>query len=97
MNKTILNMDHIVKYIFDAYGKPIKGTNVKILNDVHFDVREQEVHILIGENGAGKSTLMKIIGGIIPHDEGTRIMEGASIIRDRRSESRSPRNSSTQD
>ena len=48
MNKTILNMDHIVKYIFDAYGKPIKGTNVKILNDVHFDVREQEVHILIG-------------------------------------------------
>ena len=79
MNKTILNMDHIVKYIFDAYGKPIKGTNVKILNDVHFDVREQEVHILIGENGAGKSTLMKIIGGIIPHDEGTFELFGKQV------------------
>ena len=79
MSKTILNMDHIVKYIFDAYGKPVKGTTVKILNDVHFDVREQEVHILIGENGAGKSTLMKIIGGIIPHDEGTVELFGQEV------------------
>ena len=79
MNNTILNMNHISKYIFDAYGKPIKGTSVKILNDVHFDVREKEVHILIGENGAGKSTLMKIIGGIIPHDEGTVELFGQEV------------------
>lgn len=64
-------MDHIDKYIFDAYGKPLHGTNVKILDDVHFDMRKAEVHILIGENGAGKSTLMKIIGGLIPYDSGT--------------------------
>ena len=79
MGETILNMDHIVKYIFDAYGKPLKGTQVKILNDVHFDVRAREVHILIGENGAGKSTLMKIIGGIIPHDEGTVELYGQEV------------------
>ena len=79
MNKTILNRDHISKYIFDAYGKPIKGTTIKILNDVHFDVREEEVHILIGENGAGKSTLMKILGGIIPHDEGKMELYGKEV------------------
>lgn len=79
MKKTILEMDNISKYIFDDYGKPIKGTNVKILNDVHFDVQEQEVHILIGENGAGKSTLMKIIGGIIPYDEGTMTLFGEDV------------------
>jgi len=79
MTNTILNMDHITKYIFDAYGQPIKGTTVKILKDVHFDVREKEVHILIGENGAGKSTLMKVIGGIIPHDEGTVELFGKEI------------------
>jgi len=79
MNNTILEMNHISKYIYDAYGKPIHGTDVKILNDVHFDVREQEVHILIGENGAGKSTLMKILGGIIPHDEGSIALFGKEV------------------
>ncbi len=79
MSKTILEMNHIGKYIYDAYGKPIHGTDVKILNDVHFDVREQEVHILIGENGAGKSTLMKILGGIIPHDEGSIHLFGQDV------------------
>lgn len=79
MSKTILKMDHITKYIFDAYGKPIRGTDVKILEDVHLDVREAEVHILIGENGAGKSTLMKILGGIIPQDEGTMELFGQDV------------------
>lgn len=79
MNKTILKMDHITKYIFDAYGKPIRGTDVKILQDVQFDMRESEVHILIGENGAGKSTLMKILGGIIPQDEGTMELFGKEV------------------
>lgn len=79
MSRTILNMDHITKYIFDAYGKPIRGTDVKILQDVHFDVKEAEVHILIGENGAGKSTLMKILGGIIPADEGTVELFGQQV------------------
>lgn len=79
MSKTILRMDHITKFIFDAYGKPIRGTNVKILQDVHFDMQEAEVHILIGENGAGKSTLMKILGGIIPQDEGTVELFGKEV------------------
>lgn len=79
MGNVILKMDHITKYIFDAYGKPIRGTDVKILNDVHFDVEEAEVHILIGENGAGKSTLMKILGGIIPQDEGTVELFGKEV------------------
>ena len=79
MSTTILEMNHITKFIYDAYGKPIRNTDVKILHDVHFDVREQEVHILIGENGAGKSTLMKILGGIIPNDEGTITLFGQDV------------------
>ncbi len=40
---------------------------VRALDDVHFSVKEGEIHCLVGENGAGKSTLMKIISGVYPH------------------------------
>ncbi|MDR3765640.1 MAG: sugar ABC transporter ATP-binding protein [Butyricicoccus sp.] len=72
----ILEMNGITKYIFDEYGKKIAGTTVKILDGVHFDLEQGEVHVLIGENGAGKSTLMKILGGNIGADEGEILLEG---------------------
>ena len=78
--KKILEMSNISKYIFNvASGKPLAGTNVKILDNVQFDLYEGEIHALLGENGAGKSTLMKIIGGVIPYDEGIMKLNGKEV------------------
>lgn len=47
-----------------------KFGNVQAVCDGQFNLRNGEIHSLIGENGAGKSTMMKILYGIYPVDSG---------------------------
>lgn len=48
-------------------------------NNINFDLRKQEVHVLLGENGAGKTTLMNILYGIYNQDEGEIFINGKSV------------------
>lgn len=53
---------------------------VKALDQVSLNIREGEVHALMGENGAGKSTLIKIISGVQQPDPGAKIlMDGKEV------------------
>ncbi|HEV7252747.1 MAG TPA: sugar ABC transporter ATP-binding protein [Mesorhizobium sp.] len=52
---------------------------VHALRDVDFDLREGEVHGLVGENGAGKSTMMKIIAGVHHDFEGEMRVAGSPV------------------
>ncbi len=43
---------------------------VTALSNINLDIRQGEVHVLVGENGAGKSSLIKILCGIYQADAG---------------------------
>lgn len=66
MSEAILSVRDIVK----------KYPGVIAINKLSFEVKEGEVHALIGENGAGKSTLIKTLSGAITPDSGTIYIDG---------------------
>ena len=64
-NETLLRLEGIHK----NFGP------VQALGGVDLEVRQAEVHALIGENGAGKSTLMKVLSGAHRADQGKILFE----------------------
>jgi len=67
--KIICSISHICK----------EFPGVKALDDVNFDVREGEIHAIVGENGAGKSTLMNILSGVYKPTSGKIIFDGKEV------------------
>lgn len=53
--------------------------NITVLENVNFDLRAGEVHVLAGENGAGKSTLIKILAGVYPQFDGDIHINGQLV------------------
>ena len=67
--KIICSISHICK----------EFPGVKALDNVNFDVREGEIHAIVGENGAGKSTLMNILSGVYKPTSGKIIFDGKEV------------------
>ncbi len=59
-NNVILEVKNINKHF----------PGVQALKDFSMNIKEGDVHALVGENGAGKSTLIKIVSGAYQKDDG---------------------------
>ena len=65
--------------LLSASGIHKRFGGVHALRGAGFDVRQGEVHALVGENGAGKSTLINILAGAVRRDEGAISFAGENI------------------
>jgi simple sugar transport system ATP-binding protein len=64
------------KNVIEMRGITKRFPGVLANDRVDFDLREGEIHALLGENGAGKSTLMNILAGLYKQDSGNIFIHG---------------------
>ena len=57
-------------------GVSLAFGGVKALQDVSFDVRENEVRAIIGPNGAGKSSMLNVLNGVYHAQQGKIRFQG---------------------
>ena len=67
------------KYLLEVRGVSKGFPGVQALQDMHINLRHNEVLALVGENGAGKSTLMKLLSGIYTADTGEFWLDGEPL------------------
>jgi len=59
--------------------RPPRGKPVLALEDVSLDVKPREFLALLGPSGCGKSTLLYLIGGFLPIEKGSIIVNGEPV------------------
>lgn len=52
---------------------------VQAVNEVSFEVEDNEIHGLIGPNGAGKTTMINLISGLLSVSGGEIVLDGARV------------------
>jgi NitT/TauT family transport system ATP-binding protein len=60
-------------------GRDDNDTGVLAVDKVDFEVRDNEFLTVIGPSGCGKTTLLRIIAGLIPHDDGEVTIQGKQV------------------
>jgi NitT/TauT family transport system ATP-binding protein len=66
-----------IENLWKTYRSKREG-QVNALKNISFTIPEGEFVCLVGPSGCGKSTLLKILAGIVPHTEGTVLVQGKS-------------------
>ncbi len=68
-----------IPYVIELKNITKRFPGVIALDNVSFQLKPGEVHVLLGENGAGKSTLIKVLSGAYVAEEGEIFVMGKKV------------------
>ena len=68
-----------MEYVIEMIGIRKEFPGIVANDDITLQVREGEIHAILGENGAGQSTLMSILFGLYHADRGTIRIRGREV------------------
>jgi ABC-type branched-subunit amino acid transport system ATPase component len=65
--------------ILELQGVSMSFGGLKAVDDLSFEVRENEIVSIIGPNGSGKTTTFNVISGLYEPDSGDILLKGESV------------------
>ena len=80
MDKPELDTPANIPIVVSMKGIVKRFPGVLANDHVDFELRQGEIHALLGENGAGKSTLMNVLAGLYKQDAGTITIKGKQLV-----------------
>ena len=67
------------EYVIEMLNITKEFPGIKANDDITLQLRQGEIHALLGENGAGKSTLMSVLFGLYQPDKGIIKKDGKEV------------------
>ncbi|HSB00790.1 MAG TPA: ABC transporter ATP-binding protein [Anaerolineales bacterium] len=74
------NPSTTVPLVVEMHGIVKRFPGVIANDHVDFELRQGEIHALLGENGAGKSTPMNVLAGLYRAESGTILVKGQPVL-----------------
>lgn len=70
----------VVQHLRKSFRSQRSEQPIQVFDDISFAVSPSEFVSLVGPSGCGKTTFLRILDGLIPHDEGDIFLNGQNVI-----------------
>ena len=70
----------VVQNLRKSFRTQRSEESIQVFEGISFEVHPAEFISLVGPSGCGKTTFLRILDGLIPHDDGEILLDGKTVI-----------------